>query len=66
MTGFSRRGFSGLMIGGSLGLMARGAGASDSIDETGFVKIGGIDQWIAIQGTDRRNPIILFLHGGPG
>jgi pimeloyl-ACP methyl ester carboxylesterase len=35
------------------------------IDESGFVPIGGIDQWIAIGGQDNRNPIILFLHGGP-
>jgi pimeloyl-ACP methyl ester carboxylesterase len=35
------------------------------IDETGFVSIGGIEQWIAIQGSDVRNPVILFLHGGP-
>jgi len=66
MTGFSRRAFTGLMIGGSLGLMARAADASNSIDETGFVQIGGIDQWIAIQGENRNNPVILFLHGGPG
>lgn len=36
------------------------------IDETGFVRIGGIDQWIAIQGSDVRNPVLLYLHGGPG
>ncbi len=36
------------------------------VDESGFQKIGGIDQWIAIQGQDRRNPVILYLHGGPG
>jgi pimeloyl-ACP methyl ester carboxylesterase len=30
------------------------------------VRIGGIDQWVAIQGQDIRNPAVLFLHGGPG
>lgn len=35
------------------------------IDEQGFVKIGGIEQWVAIQGDDRDNPALLFLHGGP-
>ena len=39
--------------------------SSRAIDESGFVPIGGIDQWIAIQGSDARNPVILFLHGGP-
>jgi len=40
--------------------------AAEAIDEIGFVRIGGIDQWVAIQGQDVRNPVILFLHGGPG
>jgi proline iminopeptidase len=70
MTDFSRRAFTGLMIGGSLGLMAHSAAAapdiSKAIDERGFVTIGGIDQWIAIQGESSSNPVILFLHGGPG
>jgi pimeloyl-ACP methyl ester carboxylesterase len=30
------------------------------------VRIGGIDQWVSIRGTDRRNPILLMIHGGPG
>ena len=45
---------------------AGGARASAAIDEQGYVSIGGIDQWIAIQGRDRANPAILYLHGGPG
>jgi pimeloyl-ACP methyl ester carboxylesterase len=36
------------------------------VDETGFTRIGRIDQWVAIRGSNRRNPVILFLHGGPG
>jgi pimeloyl-ACP methyl ester carboxylesterase len=36
------------------------------IDEKSFISIGGIEQWITITGTNRSNPIILFLHGGPG
>ena len=30
------------------------------------VHIGGIDQWVSVRGFDRRNPILLFIHGGPG
>ncbi len=39
---------------------------SKGIDEAGFVKIGGIEQWMTIRGQDRENPVVLLLHGGPG
>src|SRR5437763_4072538 len=40
--------------------------APDGINEGRYVMIGGIEQWITIRGEDRRNPVLLFLHGGPG
>jgi pimeloyl-ACP methyl ester carboxylesterase len=38
----------------------------NGIDEARFVRIGGIDQYLTIRGDDRANPVILFVHGGPG
>jgi proline iminopeptidase len=38
----------------------------NAVQEAGFVRIGGIDQWVQIRGENRENPVILFLHGGPG
>ncbi|GHO90534.1 proline iminopeptidase [Reticulibacter mediterranei] len=38
----------------------------NSIMKEGFVRIGGMDQWLTIRGEDRNNPVILFVHGGPG
>ncbi|WP_438486856.1 alpha/beta fold hydrolase [Streptomyces sp. S186] len=38
----------------------------NGIDESGFVRIGGIDQWVSVRGEDRRNPVILEILGGPG
>ena len=36
------------------------------IDEGQYVMIGGIEQWVTIRGYDRNNPVLLFVHGGPG
>jgi pimeloyl-ACP methyl ester carboxylesterase len=37
-----------------------------SINLSEAVDIGGIKQWISIKGTNNSNPVLLFLHGGPG
>jgi pimeloyl-ACP methyl ester carboxylesterase len=39
---------------------------SNGIEETLYVPLGGIDQWVQIRGEDRKNPVLLFMHGGPG
>ncbi len=40
--------------------------APHGIDEATYVEIGGIEQWITIRGENPNNPVLLFLHGGPG
>ena len=40
--------------------------APNGIDDARYVAIGGIQQWVTIRGEDRKNPVVLFLHGGPG
>ncbi len=43
-----------------------GRGLSTPIQETRFVTLGGIEQWITIRGANRANPVLLIVHGGPG
>ncbi|MGW7817178.1 alpha/beta fold hydrolase [Streptomyces puniciscabiei] len=38
----------------------------NGIDESSYVRIGGIDQWISVRAEDRSNPVVLEIHGGPG
>lgn len=39
---------------------------SDGIEATETVTIGGIPQVINVRGQDIGNPVLLYLHGGPG
>jgi len=67
----------GTLVCGLLALVCYGSGASTiaqgngepaprGIHEAGYVRIGGIEQWIQIRGDDRSNPVLLWLSGGPG
>lgn len=38
----------------------------NGIDSVEYIEINGINQVIHIRGKDMNNPVILFLHGGPG
>jgi len=38
----------------------------NGVQELKPVEINGIRQWISVRGNDRRNPILLYIHGGPG
>ncbi len=36
------------------------------VEEERFLMLGGIDQFVTIRGDDPANPVLLFIHGGPG
>ena len=38
----------------------------DGVQTLERVELGGIEQWIAVRGTDIDNPILIYVHGGPG
>jgi pimeloyl-ACP methyl ester carboxylesterase len=37
-----------------------------SIAEIGYLRLGGLDQWVMIRGESLANPPLILLHGGPG
>jgi pimeloyl-ACP methyl ester carboxylesterase len=45
---------------------SRAIHSPDGINTLERVSIGGVDQWIEVRGESVKNPILLFIHGGPG
>ena len=43
-----------------------GAVVPGSIAECGYLRLGGLDQWVMIRGENLDNPLLVILHGGPG
>ncbi|MBC7620472.1 MAG: alpha/beta hydrolase [Candidatus Saccharibacteria bacterium] len=40
--------------------------AAIPVHEESFVQANGIEHWVTIHGSNAANPVVLFLHGGPG
>lgn len=40
--------------------------SSQSVRAAGYLPVNGIEQWVTIAGAACGNPVILFIHGGPG
>ena len=55
-----------LLIARLIGKTVNGRTPDGGINESMYVDINGTKQWINIYGQDKDNPVLLYLHGGPG
>lgn len=49
-----------------VGMKLNGRTPPGGINESMYVDLNGSKQWISIYGNDLQNPVLLYLHGGPG
>ena len=50
-----------------LGLWSQTSGyGEDGVAYVEKVELGGVEQWISVRGRNGSNPILVWLHGGPG
>lgn len=40
--------------------------APQAVELSEAVTLGGLPQWVTVRGTDRSNPVLVYVHGGPG
>lgn len=56
----------GILAAHAIGRAVNSMTPKGGINESMYVEINGTKQWINIYGEDIDNPILLYLHGGPG
>ena len=50
----------------TIGKAINGKTPDGGINESMYIDLNGTKQWISIYGEDKDNPVLLYLHGGPG
>ena len=49
-----------------IGKAINGKTPDNGVNESKYIDVNGTKQWISIYGEDKDNPVLLYLHGGPG
>lgn len=50
----------------SVGRLINSRAPEGGINRSMYIDVNGQQQWISIYGENKENPVMLFLHGGPG